>query len=528
MIARRLLGRVGPQTLITLAHRLAPNREFLIYQGQRLTRRAVFARVAALAAGLQALGIGKGDRVATLLPACPEAIYALFLPWMLGSVEVPLNPLYREHELRHILADCGARAVLTTASWAGQDYIAMLNALRSDLPELRYVIVREDGAGDGQSVLSLAEVIERAGPLRPVKVSRHEVGRISYTSGTTGLPKGVAHTRDGYWNLAHPAAGWRLDLRLLRCLLLPFPPYHYAGWLGIVATLLAGGKVVLMDRFDPQYMLECIQRERVSQVGGSPTMYRLLLATAGQASYDFSSVQRLTLGTEPCPPELAEALFTRFGCPVENMYGMTETGIISWTSDEDSWQRAATTVGRPAPASEVRIVDGERRPLPPGEMGEVAVRTAQMMLGYWRDPVLTAQVLDGEGWFYTGDLGYLGDDGYLHLVDRKKDLVIRGGQNIYPAEVERYLEGHPAVRRAGVVGVPSRVGGEALWAYLELVPGAAVARRELLDYCRGHIAPYKIPEQVRTVEHLPVTATGKVQKFRLRAMALAEGQHGEE
>jgi fatty-acyl-CoA synthase/long-chain acyl-CoA synthetase len=220
--------------------------------------------------------------------------------------------------------------------------------------------------------------------------------------------------------------------------------------------------------------------------------------------------------------DLAQALHERLQCNLENFYGTTESQIISWTGLEDTWERAATTVGKPAPGSRVRIVDDERQPLPVGEQGEIAVQTLQMMAGYYNDPELTAQVLDAEGWFYTGDIGYMGDDGYLRLVDRKKDLILRGGQNIYPLEIEQYLERHPSIRRAGVVGVPSEMGSEAVWAFLELQPGATLTVKEALNFCRGQIAPFKIPEQVRFVERLPTTATNKTQKFRLREMAAQE------
>ena len=522
MVVRKLLGRINPQRLVDLAFRVRPNSEFIIFQDQRLTRRQVFARVKALAAGLQALGVKKGDRVATLLPACPEAVYTAFLPSVLGNVNVPLNPLLGEHELRHILADCGAKVVIITQNWYGQDHAATLAHLLPDLPDLRYVVVHDASDGDGQTFLPLQDVISLGKPLRRAKVSVSDTVLISYTSGTTGQPKGVAHTQSRYWGLAVSSVSPRLDLSLLRCLLLPFPPYHYAGLFGITATLLAGGKVILMDRFDPQLMLEYIQTEKVSQIGGSPTMYRWLLRTPGQERYDMSSVRRVTFSTEPLPLDLAQALHERMGCHLENIYGLTESMVISWTSLEDTWERAATTVGKPVPGARVRIVDDERRPLPAGERGEIAVQTSQMMTGYYCDPELTAQVLDEEGWFYTGDIGYVGEDGYLRLVDRKKDLIIRGGENIYPAEVEQYVERHPLIRRAGVIGVPSEVGGEAVWAYLELQPGATLTAKEALNFCRGQIAPFKIPAQVRFVERLPTTATGKVQKFKLREMAAQE------
>jgi fatty-acyl-CoA synthase len=522
MVVRKLIGWLNPQRLVDLAFRVRPNNEFVVFQDQRLTRRQVFARVKALAAGLQALGVQKGDRVATLLPACPEAVYTAFLPSVLGNVNVPLNPLLGEHELRHILADCGAKVVITTQNWYGQDHAATLARLLPDLPHLHYVVVRDASDGDGRIFLPLRDVMFLDKPLRRAKISGDDTVLISYTSGTTGRPKGVVHTQSRYWGIAVRSASPRLDLSPLRCLLLPYPPYHYAGLFGITVTLLAGGKVILMDRFDPQLMLEYIQTERVSQIGGSPTMYRMLLCTPGQERYDLSSVQRLTFSSEPLPLELAQALHERMRCNLENFYGTTESMLISWTSLEDTWERAATTVGKPVPGAQVRIVDDERRLLPVGERGEIAVQTSQMMIGYYGDPELTAQVLNAEGWFCTGDVGYLGEDGYLRLVDRKKDLIIRGGENIYPAEVEQYLERHPLIRRAGVIGVPNEFGGEAIWAYLELQPGARLTAKETLKFCRGQIAPFKIPAQVRFVERLPTTVTGKVQKFRLREIAAQE------
>ena len=529
MSVPRLLGWLNPQRLVHLAIRIRPDSEFVIFQDQRLTRRQVFARVEQLAAGLQALGIQPGDRVATLLPACPEAVYTILLRSVLGTVNVPLNPLLAERELRHILADCGARVVITTRNWYGLDHPARLARLLPDLPTLRHILVRDVTDGDGRTILPLNDVMSlgksfdhaKDVPLRKVSVSADDTAMILYTSGSTGRPKGVAHNGRS-WSRLLGSAGSRLNLSPLRCLLLPFPPFQYAGILGIVVALLAGGKVILMDRFDPQQALEYIQTEKVSQIGGSPTMYRLLMCTPGQERYDLSSVQRVTFSTEPLPFDLVQALHERFRCHLENFYSTTETMLISWTNLEDTWERVATTVGKPVPGARVHIVDDERRPLPVGARGEIAVRTSTMMMGYHNDPGLTAQVLDAEGWFYTGDIGYFGEDGYLRLVDRKKDMILRGGQNIYPAEIEQHLEHHPAVRRAGVIGVPSKMGGEAVWAYLELQPGARLTVKEALNFCRGQIAPFKMPEQVRFVERLPMTATNKVQKFRLRELAAQE------
>jgi len=529
MVVRRLLGRVNPQRLVALSFRFRPNSEFIIFENKRLTRRRVFADINTLAAGLRALGVRKGDRVATLLPACPEAAYTIFLPEVLGTVNVPLNPLLGEYELRHILADCEAKVIITTQRWYGRDYPTLLTRLLPDLPELRYIIVRDaewdvKEEVDGRLFLPLERVMASDNSLRRARVSADDVILLSYTSGTTGRPKGVAHTHSRYWGIATQAVSPRLDFASLRCLLIPFPPYHYAGLFSIIVALLAGGKVILMDRFDPQRMLEYIQEEGVTQIGASPTVYRLLLNTPGQERYDLSSVRRIAFSTEPISFDLARALHERLGCGLDNIYGTTESMLISWTSPDDPWELAATTVGKPVPGAKVRIVDDNRHPLPRGEVGEIAVRTSQMMSGYHRNPELTAQVLDGEGWFYTGDLGYMDEKGYLRLVGRKTDLIIRGGENIYPEEVEAYLERHPAIRRAGVIGVPSTVGGEAVWAYVELHPGATLTAGEVLNFCRGQIAPFKMPEQVRFVKRLPTTATGKVQRFRLREMAAEEGE----
>jgi fatty-acyl-CoA synthase len=520
-----LLGWLQPPRLVQWAFRLRPRSEFLLFGGQRLTRGQVWANIRRLAAGLQGLGVRPGDRVAILLPACPEAIYPIFLPALLGNVNVPLNPLLREPELRHILADCAANVVITRPRWYGQDYPAMLARLRPDLPALRHVIVCGAGPGAVDAAagqITLAAVMAAGQPLRPVPITATDLNLISYTSGTSGLPKGVAHTRGRTLGLLTRAIRPDLARTPLRCLLLPFAPYHFAGTFGVVSTLLAGGKVALLDRFDPRQMLEAIQAERVTQIAAAPTMYRWLLRTPGQERYDLSSVRRLTFSTEPCPADLAAALHSRFGCSLQNIYGTTESMIISWTGLDDPWERAATTVGRPAPGVRVRIVDAARQPVAAGETGEIAVQTSQMMLGYHNDPALTACILDADGWLYTGDLGWLGDDGYLRLTGRKKDMLIRGGEKVYPEEVEHALERHPAVRRAGVIGVPGPAGGDAVWVFLELHGGAQLTARDALAFGQSQLAAFKAPEQVRFIERLPVTATGKVQRFRLREMATEE------
>jgi fatty-acyl-CoA synthase len=511
---------LGTQRWLALVRHFRGNAEFLVAGEQRLTCRQIFDRVERLAASLRSLGIRKGDRLATLFPTSPEAVYALFLPWALGTWEVPLNPLLREHELEHILRDSGVKAIISPQRWYGQDYPDMLSRLRPSLPEFKHLIIASQNQDEG--LISLDDLLATGQLLGRENFTPAEIGRITYTSGTTGLSKGVVHTWDRYWGLLHPSALPHLDPRMFRSVLFLFPLCYYHGLLITVATLLAGGKMILMDRFHPRQVLETIEREKVTLLAAAPTMYQLILRTPGQENYDLSSVRRIFFGTEICSAELAEAIHHRFGCSLENMYATNETGVISWMSPHDFWQRAATTVGKPASGVRVRIVDDQRSELPIEQIGEIAVKTTQMMLGYHNDPQLTARFLDIEGWFYTGDLGYLGADGYLRLTGRKKDVIVRGGQKIYPEEVENYLEQHPLIRRAGVVGVPGGLGGEVVWAYLELYSGAKITSKDVFAYCRGQIAPFKIPEQIRLIERLPLTVTQKVQRFKLRAMAIAE------
>ncbi len=416
MFVHRLVGRLGPQYLLRVARHIGG--EFLVSGGTRLTRRQLLDRVDSLAAGLQALGVHKGDRVATLLPACAEAVYALLLPWALGTVEVPLDPGLGDDALCRILAASGAKIVLTTRSWQGRDLAGLVARLRPRLPSLRYVLAQAQSGHSSATAFSIEGLIASGAALWRPGVALDEVGHIAYTSGSTGRPKGVVHRRGAYWALAQPAVRPWLEDLAGQSLLLGFAPYRYPGRLGIVAALLAGASVVLDDGSDGERLPALIQRERVTRLFGPLSMYRQLLAAAPRSGSDLSTVQRAVVTGEPCPQNLAGALREQFTCSLHSLYWTTESGLITWTAHDGTGEGAPATTGRPVPGVEVRVVDTNRRPLPRGEQGEVAVRSRQMMVGYYEDPAATASALDKEGWFYTGDLGTLDGDGCLHVAGR--------------------------------------------------------------------------------------------------------------
>jgi acyl-CoA synthetase (AMP-forming)/AMP-acid ligase II len=516
-----------------------PGQEVLVCGSARLTNRQLLARIDALASGLAGLGIQKEDRVIALLPPGPEFASLFFAAAQIGAVIVPLNPELRERALRDILADAQPVAVVTTRPV--DDEIAR------QTPGLRHIIL----AGDEGSGLSLAGIMKPGPAFLPhATVAPEDLVALLYTSGTTGKPKATMHTHGGLiapvvatlkvrelW--ARPSslrtvvevakAVARYRARLLRSIGKPQTIMSTVGWHSITGLhvmlqgLLMGDRLVAMPRFHPKEALRIVERERVTVFVTVPTAYQALLALPDVARYDTSSLLVCATGGAPCPPSLAREIRQRFGCALYNGFGMTEAaGGISVSSLADSDEKQVETVGRVMPGIDVRIVDEERRDLPPGQVGELAVRGESVMLGYYQAPDLTAKVKDENGWLYTGDLARIDEKGYLRIVGRAKDVIIRGGQNIYPAEIEGHLSSHPKIEDAAVVGVPSAVGGESVWAFVRLKENAQMTIQEALDHCRGTLEPYKIPSQVRFVSELPQAETGKSQKFKLREAAIQE------
>jgi len=497
-----------------------PDKDALVLGDTRLTYRQFIEKVDAFATGLTKLGIGKGDKVGLILPVCVEGIVAFYAFAKIGAPFIPMNPQYRSSEAKHILGDAEAVGVITVAELMGFNYIDMIEGIRSDLPDLKHVIVYGEGAkGDA---IRLADIMAAdPQPYEGEPVSAEDPVYILYTSGTTGLPKGAEKSHQSEL-VALTLATRNMNPEELVAILNPFPLFHYAGILLPFFALHTGNKLVMHPRFHPMEMLGLIEQEQVTMMAGAPAMVKLMMDVMDIAQKDLSSLKSVGMGGAPVPTELINAVRERLGSGVFNGYGMTEMGLISMTSAKMPVEIQSTTVGRPPAEVGVKIVDEERKEVPTGQAGEIACKSPQEMMGYYNNPEQTTQAYDDEGYFHTGDIGSFDEEGYLRIFDRKADMIIRGAENIYPAEIEHYLMSHPKIQMAGVIGIPSEVSGETVRAYVLLKEGEEISEVEVLDYCRGNIAVYKTPEEVRIVESLPLTSLMKVKRFQLRQEALQE------
>jgi fatty-acyl-CoA synthase len=520
------------------------DREALICGELRATYGQLLERIHALASGLHGLGVHKGDKVAALLPPGPEFVYLFFAVAELGAIIVPLNPQLRRRSLSSVLHDAAPVALVTSRR--------IEEEVLHQAGSLRHVISTTGEEQPGSSLADLMSATQPA-PLPPSEVSPQDLLALLYTSGTTGTPKGTMHS---HRSLIAPVVAslkvrelWkrpnlktlgptikalaRYRERLLRAAVQPQTWLAAAGWHTITGleivfqALLMGDRLVVMPHFDPRDALGLVERERVTILVAVPVAFQVMLGLPDLDRYDTSSLLVCGVGAAPCPPHLAREIQGRLHCAIHIGFGATELGGgIAVTSLADPDRQRTETVGRPMPGMEVKIVDEQRREVPPGEVGELACRSDGVMLGYYQAPEVTAEVIDEERWYYTGDLARIDKEGYLHIVGRRKDMIIRGGQNVYPAEIENYLASHSKIREAAVVGVPSAVEGESVWAFVILEGGVEMTTREVLDYCRLELEPYKIPSRVQFVDEFPRSATGKPQKFRLREMALRNMKEG--
>jgi fatty-acyl-CoA synthase len=520
------------------------SREALVVAHQKIrwTYAELKSRSDAFASGLLALGLQPGDRVGIWSPNCAEWTIAQFATAKAGLILVNINPAYRLSELEHVLRAVGCRALITAARFKTSDYIAMIRELvpelgnggsgelrSSRLPELRHVI---SIAGKQDGCLSFDWILERgkqAGNKRLESVSSavqiDDAVNIQFTSGTTGLPKGATLSHHNLVNNAFfvgEAAGIEPGSRVC----IPVPLYHCFGMvmgnLGCVTH--AATMVYPSESFDPLSTLEAIEAERCNVLYGVPTMFIAQLNHPEFSRFDLSSLRRGIMAGAPCPIEvMKEVASTMHMSEITIAYGMTETSPVSFQSSrDDPFELRVSTVGRIQPHLEVKIIDRHGRVVPRGEAGELCTRGYSVMLGYWNDEARTKEAVDSAGWMHTGDLATIDEHGYCRIVGRIKDMVIRGGENIYPREVEEYLYQHPDIQDVQVFGVPDTKYGEELCAWIISKSGAALDEEGVRGFCQDRISHYKIPRYIRFVESFPSTVTGKVQKFAMREAMIEE------
>jgi fatty-acyl-CoA synthase len=443
----------------------------------------------------------------------------------IGAILVNINPAYRSHELGYVLRQAGITLLVSAESFRTSDYRAMIEEVRGDLPDLEKVIYL---GTPGWDELAAAGAAADDGTLadRSATLAFDDPINIQYTSGTTGFPKGATLSHHNILNNGFfIGEGCRYTERDRVCIPVPF--YHCFGMvLGNLACTTHGACIVIpAPGFDPALTLAAVQAEQCTSLYGVPTMFIAELALPEFASYDLSSLRTGIMAGSPCPVEVMKRVLSEMHMPeVEICYGMTETSPVSTqTSTDDDMERRVSTVGRVHPHVEIKVIDPETGlVLPRGSHGELCTRGYSVMLGYWNEPDKTAEAIDAGRWMHTGDLAVMDDAGYLNITGRIKDMVIRGGENIYPREIEEFLYTHPDIEDVQVIGVPDAKYGEELCAWVRLRPGAGINAEQVREFCAGRIAHYKIPRYVRVTDEFPMTVTGKVQKFKMRETSVSE------
>ncbi len=479
----------------------------------------------AVALGLMAAGIGKGDRVGIWAPNCAEWALAQYGAAKTGAILVNINPAYRSHELAYVLRQSGIRLLVSAEGFKTSDYRGMIDEVRGDLPDLERVVYI--GTADWDQLVAAGIAAGRpALAEREAMLAFDDPINIQYTSGTTGFPKGATLSHHNILNNGYfVGEGCRYTAADRVCVPVPF--YHCFGMvMGNLGCTTHGACIVIPAAgFDPAATLAAVQAERCTSLYGVPTMFIAELALPDFASYDLSSLRTGIMAGSPCPVEVMKRVVSEMHMTdVTICYGMTETSPVSTqTTADDDMERRVATVGRAGPHIEIKVIDPESGlVLPRGSHGEFCTRGYSVMLGYWDEPEKTAEAIDAARWMHTGDLAVMDEAGYLNIVGRIKDMVIRGGENIYPREVEEFLYIHPAIVDVQVVGVPDVKYGEELCAWVKLRPGSALTAEDVREFCAGKIAHYKIPRYVRITDEFPMTVTGKVQKFKMRETSVAE------
>jgi fatty-acyl-CoA synthase len=513
------------------------------HQGIRWSYKELKRQVDAFAAGLVALGLERGDRIGIWAPNCFEWVVTQFATAKAGLILVNINPAYRLAELEYALNKVECSALVTAARFKTSDYIGMLQDLAPEisacepgalqaekLPHLRTVI--RLGEEETPGFYNFNRIAGMAGPehaahLEEVAASldKDDAINIQFTSGTTGFPKGATLSHHNILNNGY-FVGEAMDFNEQDRLCIPVPLYHCFGMvMGNLTCITHGSTMVFPDEaFEPHSVLSAIAEENCTALHGVPTMFIALLDHPEFKNFDLGSLRTGIMAGAPCPIEVMKKVISDMGAEeVTIAYGMTETSPVSFqTATDDPLERKVSTVGRVQPHVEVKIIDSDGNTAEPGQQGELATRGYSVMKGYWNDEERTAEAIDEERWMHTGDLAVIDEEGYCNIVGRVKDMVIRGGENVYPREIEEYLFRNDKIQDVQVFGVPDDRFGEELCAWIVLREGQEADEEEIKEFCRGQIAHFKIPRYVRFVPEFPMTVTGKAQKFIMRDRMIEE------
>ncbi|MCY0922125.1 AMP-binding protein [Streptomyces sp. H27-G5] len=508
------------------AVRSFPERDALVDMaaGRRWTYAELAADVDALALGLLDQGIVKGDRVGIWAPNRAEWTLVQYATATIGAVLVTVNPAYRAHELEYVLGQSGIRMLVAAERFKASDYAGMIEEVRPRCPDLEFVVLLDGPRWT--SLLERGRQADRAELARAqVELSPDDPVNIQYTSGTTGFPKGATLSHRNILNNGF-FVGETCHYTELDRVCIPVPFYHCFGMVmgNLACTSHGAAMIIPAPSFEPGATLAAVEAESCTSLYGVPTMFIAELAHPDFDSYDLSSLRTGIMAGSPCPVEVMKEVIDRMGMTeVSICYGMTETSPVSTqTRVDDSIAHRVSTVGRVGPHLEVKVVDPDGGgTVPRGEQGELCTRGYSVMLGYWAQPDRTAEVVDEAGWMHTGDLAVMDDDGYLAITGRIKDMVIRGGENLYPREIEEFLHAHPDILDVQVIGVPDPKYGEELMAWVRMREGAEPLTADAVRaYCDGRLARFKIPRYVHVVEEFPMTVTGKIRKIEMREMAV--------
>ena len=520
-----LLEETIPQSLArTVAKHGERDALVSVEQGLRYTYTEFAEEVDRVARGLMAIGVAAGDRVGIWSPNFAEWVLVQYATARIGAILVTINPAYRSSELEYVLNQSGTSVLVAAESFLAGDYRSMIDEVWDRVPAGRVIYIH---TGDWDELLGAAEAVsvqrlaQRSSQLRP-----DDAINIQYTSGTTGFPKGATLSHRNILNNGL-FIGEACKYTELDRVCIPVPFYHCFGMvLGNLACTTHGSAMVIPAAgFDPAATLGAVAAERCTSLYGVPTMFIAELGEPGLADYDLSSLRTGIMAGSPCPIEVMRQVVDQMNMrEVTIAYGMTETSPVSTqTSADDPLDKRVTTVGRVHPHVEIRIADPDTgETVPRGTGGEFLTRGYSVMLGYWNDEARTAEAIDSDGWMHTGDLAVMDDEDYVNIVGRIKDMIIRGGENVYPREVEEFLYTHRDIVDVQVIGVPDVRYGEQVMAWVQLRDGADTTGEDVKEFCRGSIAHYKVPRYIKFTDSFPMTITGKIQKFKMREQSIQE------